>query len=108
MQKINAIKAEYQAVQSQFSTVYSAVISEYRYINKAHRSSPYPSSFDAPVNFEKTFSLESPLSKTFLEDINSTLELAKKEIPKLIVEIREVHKKLRARIPTFEGIIDNA
>jgi hypothetical protein len=108
VQKINAIKAEYQAVQSQFSTVYSAVISEYRYINKAHRSSPYPSSFDAPVNFEKTFSLESPLSKTFLEDINSTLELAKKEIPKLIVEIREVHKKLRARIPTFEGIIDNA
>jgi Na+/phosphate symporter len=34
VQKINAIRAEYQAVQSQFSTVYSAVISEYRYINK--------------------------------------------------------------------------
>jgi hypothetical protein len=36
------------------------------------------------------------------------LELAKKEIPKLIIEIREAHKKLRARIPTFEGIVDNA
>jgi hypothetical protein len=43
-----------------------------------------------------------------LEDINSTLESAKKEIPKLINEIRDVHKRLRERIPTFEGIIKNA
>ena len=108
LQKINMIRAEYQAVQSQFSTVYSAVISEYRYINKAQRSTPYPAAFDSPIVYDKAFSLDSPLPQTFLEDINSTLESAKKEIPKLINEIRDVHKRLRERIPTFEGIIKNA
>jgi hypothetical protein len=63
-------------------------------------------------DYETVFSA----TQLFIED--NTLELEKNQKTtvilllsvqiKLIIEIREVHKKLRARIPTFEGIIDNA
>lgn len=107
IQKIDTIKREYQAAQSQFVTVYSAVISEYRYINKTHRTEPPPSFFDSQPVYDRAFGMENSISETFLNSVNSTLESARKDIPKLIGEIRDKHSGLRSRIPTFEGLVEN-
>jgi hypothetical protein len=107
IQKIENIKREYQAAQSQFVTVYMAVISEYRYINKKFRVDAVPPYFEVPPTYERAFGMENSISETFLNTINTTLESAREEIPKLISEIRDNHSSLRSRIPTFEGLIEN-
>jgi len=92
---------KFTASQSQYSTVYSSVISDYRKINSANRKTPPPKFFNQPVKYDHSFKIIKQVDLKFVKTVENTLKEAKITLPILIKQVKKDRDRLRNSIPSL-------
>jgi len=95
---------KFSASQSQFSSVYSSVITEYREINKKHRKTPPPVFFNKPIKYDHSFKIIRQVDLRFVKTVENTLEEAKVKLPLLIKRVERDRVRLRNMIPSLDEL----
>ena len=103
-QGMRQLKTQFEAFQSQISSAYVSVVSEYRSINKQHRKTKAPNYFRSSPKYDLAFHLDNLPSKSFYDDIDFILKESHRELPKMIEKMAKEHKSLLAKIPKLNKI----
>lgn len=103
-QGMRQLKAQFEAFQSQISSAYVSVVSEYRSINRQHRKTKAPNYFRSSPKYDFAFHLDNLPSKSFYDDIDFILKESHRELPKMIEKMAKEHKSLLAKIPKLNKI----
>ena len=103
-QGINTLKVQFDAFQTHINSVYSSVVSDYRTINKKFRKTSIPKYFASSPKYYLTYHIDNLPNQKFFNDINSILQEAHRELPKMIKQMSSEHKKLLEKIPNLNQI----
>jgi len=95
---------KFSASQSQFSSVYSSVITDYREINKKHRKTPPPVFFNQPIKYDHSFKIIRQVDLKFVKTVENTLKEAKVKLPLLIKRVEKDRVRLRKMIPSLDEL----
>ena len=95
---------KFTASQSQYSSVYSSVISDYRKINSSNRKTPPPKFFNQPVKYDHSFKIIKQVDLKFVRSVENTLKEAKVKLPLLIKQVKKDRDRLRKSIPSLDKL----
>ena len=101
---IISLHQKFIASQSQFSTVYISVITDYREINKKHRKTPPPTFFNNLIKYEHSFKIIKQVDLKFTQSVEQTLKEAKIKLPQLIKKVDRDRGRLRKMIPSLDEL----
>ena len=103
---ITSLKTKFDSFQKQLTSVYKAVISEYRMLNIKNRKTLPPAYFKQPVKYQITYYLENMPDTKFYNEIDSILKEAHRDIPKMISKMEAEHQKLIKKIPKLVDLAE--
>lgn len=92
------------ASQSQFSSVYISVITDYREINKKYRKTASPAFFNKPIKYDHSFKIIKQVDLKFTQSVENTLKEARIELPRLIKKVDKDRTRLRKMIPSLDEL----